>query len=109
MVISTHGTWQYHSSPSDFHRWTAYSLRRLIERYNFKIVEFVPILGQLALTSQLRLTFFNSVAAMIGTAGKIAISPLNIFYQLKMKIEDVITPKKVKERDSAIYLFVGQK
>jgi ubiquinone/menaquinone biosynthesis C-methylase UbiE len=109
LLLSTHGTWQYHSSPYDFYRWTAYSLKRLITKHHYEIIEFIPILGQLALTSQLRLTFYNSFATMLGLVGKIALIPISILYQIKMKIEDSITPNRVKERDSAIYLIVGQK
>jgi hypothetical protein len=46
---------------------------------------------------------------MIGLLGKIVLFPISIIYQVKMMIEDLITPKRVKERDSAIYLIVGKK
>jgi len=109
LIISTHGTWQYHSAPIDVQRWTSYGLKYLIEKYNFEILEFVPVLGQLALTSQLRLTFFDSFAKLIGPIGKIFLYPISAIYQLKMRFEDIITPQRVKERDSAIFLLVAKK
>jgi ubiquinone/menaquinone biosynthesis C-methylase UbiE len=109
LFISTHGTWQYHSAPIDVQRWTSYGLKKLIEGYGFKIIGFYPVLGQLALTSQLRLTFFNSTTNMIGVFGKILLIPISIIYQFKMMFEDWITPSRVKERDSSIYLVVAEK
>lgn len=108
LFLSTHGTWQFHTQ-IDVQRWTSYGLKKLIESFNFKIVDFVPILGQLALTSQLRLTYYNSVAEYIGLIGKIILFPISIIYQIKMRIEDWFTPQRVKNRDSAIYIVVAKK
>ncbi len=109
LLLSTHGTWQFHASPYDYNRWTCMGLQYLIERSGFEVIEYKPILGQLAVTSQLRLSFFDSFAKMIGTAGRIILAPVAIFYQLKMMIEDIITPARVKKRDSAIFLFIAKK
>ena len=109
LFLSTHGTWQYHSHPVDVQRWTSYGLKRLITGYGFDITGFIPILGQLALTSQLRLTFYYSFVKEIFRPLKILYYPLSMMYQLKMKIEDLITPQRVKERDSAYYLVIAKK
>lgn len=109
LILSTHGTWQYHASPYDFNRWTYIGLNNLIEKHGFKVLCNIPVLGQLALTSQLRLTFFHSFANMIGIIGKLFFLPISLIYQFKMMIEDLITPKRVKERDSAIFLIIAVK
>lgn len=109
LLLSTHGTWQYHASPYDFNRWTCMGLKYLIEKHGFEVTESIPILGQFAVTSQLRLSFYNSVANMVGTLGRIALAPLALLYQFKMMIEDAVTPKRVKERDSAIFLMIARK
>lgn len=108
-LLSTHGTWQYHSSPVDVQRWTSYGLKKLLEKYKFDELDFVPILGQLALTSQLRLTFYNSFFKLMGPIGRLLLIPISLVYQIKMIIEDYITPNRVRERDSAIYLIVSKK
>ncbi len=108
LFLSTHGTWQFHTQ-IDVQRWTSYGLKKLIESFSFNIIDFAPILGQLALTSQLRLTYYNSVAQYIGFAGKIILFPISILYQIKMRFEDFITPQRVKKRDSAIYIVVAKK
>lgn len=109
LFLSTHGTWQYHAAPYDFNRWTSIGLKKLMEKFQFEVLESIPVLGQLALTSQLRLSFYNSFANMIGVFGKILLAPVSIFYQFKMMIEDKITPQRVKERDSAIFVVVARK
>jgi SAM-dependent methyltransferase len=109
LFLSTHGTWQYHSSPIDVQRWTSYGLKKLVEGHQFEIIGFIPVLGQLALTSQLRLTFYDSFANMFGVIGKILLLPVSIFYQLKMRLEDLITPSRVKDRDSAVYIVIAKK
>ncbi len=109
ILLSTHGTWQYHAAPYDYNRWTYMGLKNLLEKYGFEVEQMIPVLGQLALTSQLRLSFFNSFAAMIGGLGKFLLTPVSLLYQFKMMAEDFITPKRVKERDSAIFLIVARK
>ena len=109
LLLSTHGTWQFHASPYDYNRWTCMGLQYLIERSGFDVIEYKPILGQLAVTSQLRLSFFDSFANMIGVAGRILLAPVAMFYQFKMMVEDAITPARVKKRDSAIFLFISRK
>jgi SAM-dependent methyltransferase len=109
LLLSTHGTWQYHASPYDFNRWTCIGLKTLIEKYDFDILKTIPVLGQFALTSQLRLSFYNSVANMIGPVGRILLAPVSLVYQFKMMLEDMVTPQRVKDRDSAIFLMVAKK
>ena len=109
LLLSTHGTWQYHASPYDYNRWTCMGLKYLLEKSGFSVENSIPVLGQFALTSQLRLSFYNSFANMIGFAGKILLTPVAVLYQIKMMIEDKLTPQRVKERDSAIFLMVAKK
>lgn len=109
LILSTHGTWQFHSHPVDIQRWTSMGLKRLITKAGFNITGFVPVLGQLALTSQLRLTFYDSFVKHVFKPLIIFYYPLSVVYQLKMKLEDLITPQRVKERDSAYYLVFAIK
>ena len=106
LLLSTHGTWQFHASPYDYYRWTILGLKEIMENNGFSVENYHPVLGQFALTSQLRLNFYSSTAGMIGFIGKLFLLPVSFIYQLKMIIEDAVTPKRVKERDSAIYLLI---
>jgi len=109
LILSTHGTWQFHSAPVDVQRWTSYGLKSLLEKYGFNIRDFIPSLGQLALTSQLRLTFYHSFVKEVFKPMLILYYPLSFLYQIKMRIEDAVTPQRVKERDSAIYLVIAKR
>lgn len=109
LFLSTHGTWQYHGHPYDYQRWTSYGLKSLVTKSGFKIIEFKPTIGQLALTSQLRISFFNSFFANVVPFLKIFFYPVSFLYQIKMIIEDLVTPKRVKDRDSATYLIAARR
>ncbi len=109
LFLSTHGTWQFHASPYDYNRWTHLGLKLLLKKQGFHVLSCRPILGQLALTSQLRLSFFDSFANMLGPVGRLLLAPVSLFYQFKMVIEDKLTPQRVKDRDSAIFLLVCRK
>ncbi len=108
LLLSTHGTWQYHASPYDYYRWTSMGLKTLMKKHSFETTKFEPILGQLALTTQLRLSFFNSFANMLGTAGTVLIAPYSLICQFKMWVEDKLTPIRVKQRDSAYYVIAAK-
>ena len=86
LFLSTHGTWQYHASPYDYYRWTSLGLKTVIGKHEFEVIDFISVLGQLAVTSQLRLSFFNSYANMIGTLGGIMVS--SAFTLLPIQDED---------------------
>ena len=109
LFLSTHGTWQFHAAPYDFNRWTHLGLKSLFRRHGFEVTDCYPVLGQLAVPTQLRLAFFDSFANMTGAAGKILFAPFAFAGQLKLMLEDKLTPKRVKERDSSIFLLTGRK
>jgi SAM-dependent methyltransferase len=109
LLLSTHGTWQFHASPYDYNRWTHLGLKLLLKKHGFEVEKCIPILGQFALTSQLRLSFYDSFANMLGTFGRFLLAPISVVYQFKMMVEDLLTPQRVKDRDSAIFLLVGKK
>ncbi|MBK6506351.1 MAG: class I SAM-dependent methyltransferase [Ignavibacteria bacterium] len=108
LFLSTHGTWQFHAAPYDFNRWTHLGLKSLLTS-RIQVIGCNPVLGQLAVPTQLRLAFFESFANSIGTVGKILFKPVAMLGQLKLMIEDKLTPARVKERDSAIFLLTGKK
>ncbi|MEZ4821725.1 MAG: class I SAM-dependent methyltransferase [Ignavibacteria bacterium] len=59
LILSTHGTWQFHSHPVDIQRWTSMGLKRLITKAGFNLTGF-DLSGTACATSQLRLTFYDS-------------------------------------------------
>lgn len=109
LFLSTHGTWQFHAAPYDFNRWTHLGLKSLFAKHGFEVIDCVPVLGQLAVPTQLRLAFFESFANMTGATGRLLFKPIAFLGNIKLMIEDKLTPARVRERDSAIFLLTGRK
>jgi SAM-dependent methyltransferase len=62
LILSTHGFWMYHPSPTDYWRWTADGLKLLLERTGWEVVGFEGVLGFAAGAIQL---FQDAAAARI--------------------------------------------
>jgi hypothetical protein len=43
LVLTTHGIWEYHPCPHDYHRWTAEGLRNEINPLPFVVEEIIPL------------------------------------------------------------------
>lgn len=43
MVLTTHGVWEDHPSPGDYHRWTAQGLRQLLEDVGYEVDRVTPL------------------------------------------------------------------
>jgi hypothetical protein len=46
---------------------------------------------------------------MTGAIGRLILKPVAFFGQLKLMVEDKLTPQRVKDRDSAIFLLAGRR
>ena len=53
LILSTHGTWEYHPYPKDLWRWTSAGLKRVVEEQGFEVISFEGILGPIATAIQL--------------------------------------------------------
>lgn len=45
LILSTHGIWVYHPSPTDYWRWTEPGLRKLLEEHGFRILALRGVMG----------------------------------------------------------------
>jgi SAM-dependent methyltransferase len=45
LIISTHGFFPYHPDPSDYWRWTASGLNKLLDENNWEVVNYKGIIG----------------------------------------------------------------
>lgn len=45
MILTTHGYWMYHPSPTDYWRWTAEGLKLLLDRSGWEVIDCRGILG----------------------------------------------------------------
>jgi SAM-dependent methyltransferase len=109
LLLSTHGNWLYHPHPNDYRRWTREGLLREIESRGFVFKDCLSIVGPLAWTTQFRLLGYYTVLQRLGTLGTIFLFPIACFMNLRMVIEDAITPDSIRDTNASVYITLFQK
>jgi SAM-dependent methyltransferase len=108
LILSTHGVWLYHPHPGDYRRWTRVGLVRELERYGFDVTNVETAVGPLAWTSQFRALAYHHVFAKIPLIGR-ALSALTMaVLNLRMLIEERITPPTLTENNAAVYVMTAK-
>jgi len=108
LLLSTHGTWMYHPHPTDFRRWTKDGLRRELGEHGFEVESIVGIMGPLAWTTQFRLFGYREVLRRIPLVRSVLLPPLIVLMNLRMEIEDAVTPDAIRQSDASIYVVVAR-
>ena len=123
--LTTHGMWPYHPTPEDYYRWTLSGLSRIVGS-RFQVVETDGIMGgpSYALMIYMHLLWegtrkLNSIQGRIfGTKvkkelffplGNILFWALAIPLNLVMMGVDYATPRRFKEKESAIFRIAARK
>lgn len=108
-LLSTHGSWLYHPHPGDFRRWTVDGLPRELRERGFTIDLVRGLVGPLAWTTQFRLLGAREVLRRVPLLGSALLVPLACVANLRMVIEDAITPESIKQRNGCVYLVLAHK
>jgi SAM-dependent methyltransferase len=108
LLLSTHGTWPYHPHPTDFRRWTRDGLVKELETRGFAVTECAPVVGPLAWTTQIRLLGYREAARRVPVLGPAVLAPLAMLMNLRMVIEDAVTPAAVTAGNAAVYVTVSR-
>ena len=108
LLLSTHGSWLYHPHPTDFRRWTCDGLEREIESHSFVVESITGLMGPLAWTTQFRLLGYREVLRRIPVLGALALPPLIALMNLRMEVEDAVTPSSIRQDNACIYLVVAR-
>ena len=109
LLLSTHGAWLYHPHPTDYRRWTRDGLVQELEA-NGLIVERVSALtGPLAWTTQFRLLGYREVLRRIPIVRAILLPPLIVAMNLRMEIEDAVTPAAIRQMNACVYVVVARR
>jgi SAM-dependent methyltransferase len=109
LLLSTHGTWLYHPHPTDYRRWTRDGLIGELSERRFE-VEFVEgLVGPLAWTTQFRLLGFHEVLRKIPYLGRLILFPIACLMNLRMVLEDAITPTSIRETNACVYMTLSRK
>jgi SAM-dependent methyltransferase len=109
LLLSTHGSWLYHPHPTDFRRWTRDGLHDELQSRGFTVEETISIAGPLAWTTLFRLIGFNQVMKNLPVVGPIAKIPVTLAMNLRMLIEDRITPPEIRDTNASVYVTLSRK
>ena len=109
LVLSTHGTWPYHPHPTDFRRWTRDGLILELTTRGFVVQEITGLVGPLAWTTQFRALGFHRVLSAIPLIGSLLASVVCAVMNMRMFVEDSVTPANWTDTNAAVYVVVARK
>jgi hypothetical protein len=109
LLLSTHGNWLYHPHPTDYRRWTRDGLLRELSSRGFTVEAVTSVMGPLSWTTQFRLLGYYVGLQKIGVLGSIILMPLACIMNLRMVLEDLITPTEIRDTNASVYITLSQK
>lgn len=109
LLLSTHGSWPYHPHPTDFRRWTRAGLLRELETRGFAVESVEPVVGLLALTTQVRLLGLRHALRRWPALGAVLLPPVSLLMNARMGVEDHLTPASVREDNACVYVVLARR
>jgi SAM-dependent methyltransferase len=109
LLLSTHGAWLYHPHPTDFRRWTRDGLVHELEARGFAVERVEPLVGPLAWTTQFRLLGLRQALRAVPLLGPLLLPPLACAMNLRMAVEDALTPEAVRRDNACVYLVLARR
>ena len=109
LLLSTHGNWLYHPHPTDFRRWTRDGLHDELQSRGFSVETISSVAGPLAWTTLFRLMGLQHALRSVPLLGPVALPPVTLFMNMRMALEDRITPAQLRDTNSSIYVTLSRK
>ena len=109
LLLSTHGAWPYHAHPTDFRRWTREGLVGELSDQCFRVEHIDGLVGPLAWTTQFRLLGIRQFLGSLSYIGTLILYPLVFLTNLRIILEDAITPASIREVNASIYVALCRK
>jgi SAM-dependent methyltransferase len=109
LLLSTHGTWLYHPHPTDFRRWTRDGLERELTSRGFTLETLRGSVGPLAWTTQFRLLGLRHLLLKVPVLGRLLLGPLACLMNLRMVLEDALTPTSIRDVNASVYVTLSRK
>ncbi len=103
ILLSTHGFWLYHPNPTDYWRWTASGLKKILKDNHWEVKEITGIFGFAA--SSLAL-FQDSIAVNLPKFFRV---PFCVIMQQIINIADKCYSDKTRKENAALYLVVAKR
>ena len=108
LLLSTHGVWMYHPHPTDYRRWTKDGLTAELVARGFRVERITGLMGPLAWTTQCRLLGFRHVLLRVPLLGRLVLPLLTLVMNLRMEIEDAVTPREIRQNNACIYVVLAR-
>jgi SAM-dependent methyltransferase len=109
LLLSTHGSWLYHPHPTDFRRWTRDGLTEELQTRGFAVQDMRSVTGPLAWTTLFRLMALQHVLRRVPILGPLLLVPLTLLMNLRMMMEDAITPAHLRDTNACVYVALSRK
>jgi len=103
LVLSTHGNWVYHPSPTDFWRWTGQGLQKIVQEAGFEIERFEGLMGIPATSLQL---FQDSISPHLPSITR---APFRLIIQQIISFLDGLQSATSKQKDACVFITVDCK
>jgi len=109
VLLSTHGTWLYHPHPTDFRRWTRDGLTEELQSRGLAVQEVRAVAGPLAWTTLFRLMGLQHALRRVPVLGPLLLIPITALMNLRMFVEDAITPANLRDTNACVYVTLSRK
>jgi SAM-dependent methyltransferase len=109
LLLSTHGTWLYHPHPTDFRRWTRDGLSQELSSRGFAVERTEAVTGPLAWTTVFRLLGIREALGRLPVAGPLLLVPITLLLNLRIALEDRITPSRLREVNACVYVTMSRR
>jgi SAM-dependent methyltransferase len=109
LLLSTHGNWLYHPHPTDFRRWTRDGLHDELSSRGFTVEEILGVAGPLAWTTLFRLMGLKHAMSSVPVVGPLASIPVTLAMNVRMLVEDRITPANLRDTNASVYVTLSRK
>jgi len=109
LLLSTHGSWLYHPHPTDFRRWTRDGLKQEIASRGLVVQDVRSIAGPLAWTTLFRLLGLQHALRRVPILGPLALLPITLLMNIRMIVEDAITPAQLRDTNACVYVTLSRK
>jgi SAM-dependent methyltransferase len=103
LLLSTHGIWRYHPDPTDYWRWTAAGLTKIVTDAGFQVTDVQGIMG---LASMGLLLFQDAFLYKMPRFLRYIFVPI---MQVQMMLADKLHSRSDKMKDAGVFMMAAKK
>jgi SAM-dependent methyltransferase len=99
LILSTHGHWNFHPTPTDYWRWTNPGLRKVVEESGFTVVDFEGVMGPLPTALQM---VSNALQARIP---RLVLPLFHWVWQNLVRLTDAMHRAPARDADACVFVL----